>query len=80
MIKMIEESESEEIMSTISERIGEEFRNERKEGRLEGILEGIKQTIQRMIKMNLEDDFIKQATGAKKSEIEKIRKTLQAEQ
>ena len=72
-------------MSTIQERIGAEFRNNkriaRREGKAEGLAEGlaqaIKQTIKRMIKMNLEDEFIKQATGAKKEEIEKIRKELE---
>ena len=92
MIKIIEESESEEIMSTISERIGEEFRNERRtaraqglaEGRAEGISQGISQgiaqgiaqTIEKMIKMNFKDETIKEATGAKKSEIQRIRKQM----
>lgn len=88
MIKIIEESESEEIMSTISERIGEEFRNERRqaraqglaEGRAEGIaqgiVQGIAQTISNMIKMNFKDEIIKEATGAKKSEIQRIRKQM----
>ena len=89
IFKIFKESECEEKMSTIQERIGAEFRNNkriaRKEGRAEGLAEGlakglaqaIKQTIERMIKMNLEDEFIKQATGAKKEEIEKIRKELE---
>lgn len=84
IIKIIEESESEETMSTIQERIGAEFRNERKIGRSEGIAQGIaqglaqaiKQTIERMIKMNLEDEIIEQATGTEKREIEKIRKEV----
>ena len=59
-------------MSTKQERIGAEFRNERKIG----IKEGIAQTIVRMVKMNLEEDIIKQATGAKKEEIEKIKKEV----
>ena len=85
IIKIFEESESEEKMSTIQERIGAEFRRNkriaRSEGRAEGLAEGlaqaIKQTISRMINMNLEDDFIKQATGANKEEIQKIRKEVQ---
>ena len=92
MIKIIEESESEEIMSTISERIGEEFRNERKkaralglaEGRAEGraqgladgIVQGIAQTIEKMIKMNFKDEIIKEVTGAKEIEIQRIRKRM----
>ena len=88
IIKIFEESECEENMSTIQERIGAEFRRNkriaRSEGRAEGLAEGlaegiaktIKETIVRMLKMNLGDDFIKQATGAKKEEIEKIRKEV----
>lgn len=84
IIKIFEESECEEKMSTIQERIGAEFRNNRRiarrEGRAEGLAEGlaqaIKQTIERMIKMNLEDEVIKQATGAEKEYIEKIRKEI----
>lgn len=72
-------------MSTIQERIGAEFRKNkriaRSQGRAEGLAEGvaraIKETIERMINMNLEDDFIKQDTGAKKEEIERIRKEVE---
>ena len=81
IIKIIEESESEENMSTIQERIGAEFRNERKIGIREGLAQGIAQTIKetiiRMLKMNLENDIIIQATGAKKEEIEKIKKEVE---
>ena len=73
IIKLIEESESEETMSTIQERLRDEFINERKQG----LAQAIRETIIRMLKMNLEDDFIKQATGAKKTEIEKIRKEIE---
>ena len=81
IIKIFEESESEENMSTIQERIGAEFRRNQRVARSEGLAEGlaqaIKETIDRMLKMNFEDDIIKQATGAKKEEIEKIRKEVQ---
>lgn len=77
IIRIIEESECEENMSTIQERIGAEFRNERIIGRREGIAQTIKETIIRMLRMNLQDDFIKQATGAKKEEIEKIRREVE---
>lgn len=89
IIKIFKECESEENMSTIQERIGAEFRRNKRiarsegraEGRAEGLAEGlaqaIKQTILRMINMNLEDDFIKQATGAKEDEIQKIRNEIQ---
>ena len=76
IIRIIEESESEEKMSTIQERIGEEFRNERRIGIKEGLAQAIKETIVRMLKMDVEVDFIKQATGAKIEEIEKIKKEV----
>ena len=78
--KIIEESESEKNMSTIRERIGIEFRNERKkaiaEGRAIGILKTRQQIIQSMIKMDFDDETIKQVTKAEKEEIEKIRKNV----
>ena len=68
-------------MLTAKRIINEEIRNQRKQGIAQGIaqgiVEGIKLTIEKMIKMNLEDDFIRQATGAEKSEIEKIRKSIE---
>lgn len=80
IIKIIEESESEENMSTVAERIGKELiegrRKAREEGISIGILQNIKETIEQMIKMNFEDEIIKQATGAEKKEIEKIRKEM----
>ena len=67
-------------MSTIAEIIAKELGDEKKAARAEGMMlgikEGILQTIKQMIKMNLEDDLIKQVTGVKKSEIEKIRKEM----
>ena len=75
-------------MSTVAERIGKELIEGRRKAREEGISIGISQGIsqgilknlrdivQKMINMNLEDDFINQATGAEKSEIEKIRKEM----
>lgn len=85
IIKIFKERECDENMSTIQERIGAEFRRNkriaRSEGRAEGLAEGlekaIKETIVRMLKMNFEDDIIKQATGAKKEEIQKIRKEVE---
>lgn len=63
-------------MSTIAERIAKELGDEKKAARAEGILDAVKQIVEKMIKMNFEDIIIKQATGAKISEIEKIRKEL----
>ena len=80
IIKILEERECGGDMSTIAERIAKELaadkRAARAEGMMLGIKEGILQTIKQMIKMNLENDFIKQVTGTEKSEIEKIRKEM----
>lgn len=73
ILKLIEESEGEENMLAAKRIIMED----RKNCIAQGILKGISQTIERMVKMNLADDIIEQATGAKKSEIEKIRKKVQ---
>lgn len=72
IIKIIEESEGEENMLTAKRIIDAEFRKQR----TEGIAEGIKQIVKQMIKMNFEDAIIKQVTGTKKTEIEKIRKEM----
>lgn len=79
IIKILEESECGEDMSTIAERIAKELGDEKKAARAEGMMLGILQTIKQMIKMNFEDITIKQVTGAKKSEIEKIRKEMNKE-
>ena len=80
IIKILEESECGENMSTIAERIAKELADDKKAARAEGMMLGIKagilQTIRQMIKMNLGDDLIKQATGAKKTEIEEIRREI----
>ena len=77
ILKLIEESEGEENMLAAKRIIMEDRRNCIAQGVAQGILKGISQTIERMVKMNLADDVIEQATGAKKSEIEKIRKKVQ---
>ena len=66
IIKLIEESEGENNMLNVRRILDAE------------VIETINQIIQKMIKMNFEDDVIKQATRAKKSKIEKIRKEMQA--
>lgn len=73
ILELIEESECEEDMSTIAERLAKELRSERKIG----ISQAITETIKRMIKMNLKNEIIKEATGAKEIEIEKIREELE---
>ena len=40
------------------------------------LIQGIAQTIANMIKMNFKDEVIKQATGAKEIEIQRIRKQM----
>lgn len=76
IIRILEESECGEDMSTIAERIARELAEEKRVARVEGILDAVKQIVEKMINMNLKDDFIRQVTGAKKSEIEKIRKEI----
>jgi len=76
IVKILNEGESEKDMSSIIEKIRRESLNEKRAAKVEGILQAVKQIVEQMIKMNLEDDFIKQVTGAKKSEIEKIRKEM----
>lgn len=76
IIKILEESECGEDMSTIAERIAKELADDKRAARIEGVLDAVRQIVERMIKMNFEDDLIKQATGAEKTEIEKIRKEM----
>ena len=72
-----ERSDMEDLLERIEINEARIRKNLINKGRSEGVIEAIKETIERMIKMNLEDDFIKQATGAKKTEIEKIRKEIE---
>ena len=71
----------EEIEEKSKKEIIKIFEESECEGRAEGLAEGlaqaIKETIVRMLNMNFEDDIIKQATGAKKEEIQKIRNEVQ---
>lgn len=60
-----------------AEGLAEGLAEGRAEGLAKGLAQAIKQIIERMINMNLEDEFIGQATGAKKEEIQKIRKEVQ---
>ena len=46
------------------------------QGRAQGVMQGIAQTIEKMIKMNFKDEIIREATGAKKTEIDRIRKQM----
>lgn len=80
IIKILDESESERNMSTIAERIGKELANERRAAKVEGVFQGVKQIVEQMVKMNFEDAIIKEVTGAKESEIAKIRKEMSKNQ
>lgn len=64
-------------MSTIQERITAEIRNGKRMAMQEGRAQGIAQTIKRMLKMNLKDEFIKQATGANIEQIAELRKVIE---
>ena len=77
IIKLMEKGKGENDMSTIQERITAEIRNGKKMAMKEGHAQGIAQTIKRMLKMNLKDDFIKQATGANIEQIVKLRKVIE---
>ena len=84
ILNLIEESESEEKMSTIAERLKKEFHNERKEGRKEGMKEGMQKGIQEalgsiiknMLQLNQDDKTIMKFTNAKKEDIEKVKINL----
>ena len=77
ILELIEESESEEKMSTIAERLKREYDNQRKIGIKLGISQGISQIIEKMLKMNIKEEIIQEATGAKMEQIEKVKKHIQ---
>lgn len=70
---------------TLGERIRRNEREERirvrneaiKEGREEGVKEGINKTIKKMILLKLDENIIKEVTGVKDKELEKVKKELQ---
>ena len=80
ILNLIEESESEEKMSTIAERLKKEFHNERKEGMKEGMQKGIQEAlgsiIKNMLQLNQDDKTIMKFTNAKKEDIEKVKINL----
>lgn len=76
IIKLVEESECEENMSTIRERLRDEYINERKEGKKEGIQEAIMLVIKNMLQLNQDDKTIMKFTNAKKEDIEKVKISL----
>ena len=77
ILKLIEESEDEEYMSTIAERLKREYNNERKVGIKLGISQTISQIIEKMLKMNIKEELIQEVTGTKIEKIEEIKKQMQ---
>lgn len=76
IINIMEEREGEENMLTAKRIIDAEFKKQRTEGIAEGISKSVKKIVKKMIKLNFEDSTIKQVTGTKKTDIEKIRKEM----
>lgn len=78
-------NEKEEINMTLAERIKRNEREERmkaknegiREGRREGRREGKNRTIKKMLLLKLDENIIKEVTGAKDKELEKIKQELQ---
>lgn len=79
ILKILEESECEENMSTIAERLAKELRSERKIGISQGISQAIMETIKNMLKYNEDEEKIMKYTNTKKEEIEKIKKELETQ-
>ena len=74
-------NEKEEINMTLAERIKRNEREERmkakNEGRREERIEGKNRTIKKMLLLKLDENIIKEVTGAKDKELEKIKQELQ---
>ena len=86
-------NKKEESIMTLGERIRRNEREERmkarnegkiegikegiNEGRMEGITEAINTTIKKMLLLKLDEDIIKEVTGAKDNELQKLKKELQ---
>ena len=74
-------NEKEEINMTLAERIKRNEREERMKAKNEGIREGRREgknrTIKKMLLLKLDENIIKEVTGAKDKELEKIKQELQ---
>ena len=66
----------EENNMTLAERIRKNEREEKKRIREEAIIEGINRTIKKMLLLKTDESFIKEVTGIKDKELEKIKKEL----
>ena len=87
VLNLIEESEVNENMSTVAERLREEYENERligisqgiSQGISEGITQGIAQIIKNMLNYNVPEKDIIKYTKVKKQQFEKIKKEFENE-
>ena len=66
----------EEGIMTLGERIRKNEREERIKAKNEGIIEGINKTIRKMLLLKLDENIIKEVTGVKDKELEKVKKEL----
>ena len=69
-------NKKEESIMTLGERIRKNEREERMKARNEGKQEGINITIKNMLLLKVDEKFIKQVTGVKDKELEKVKKEL----
>ena len=73
----IRRNEREERMKARNEGKIEGIKEGINEGRMEGITEAINTTIKKMLLLKLDEDIIKEVTGAKDNELQKLKKELQ---
>ena len=69
-------NKKEEGIMTLGERIRKNEREERIKAKNEGIIEGINKTIRKMLLLKLDENIIKEVTGVKDKELEKVKKEL----
>ena len=70
-------NKEEECIMTLGERIRKNEREERMKAKNEGRKETINITIKKMLLLKLDENIIKEVTGAKDKELEKVKKELQ---
>ena len=75
ILEKIKERKEEEIM-TLGERIRRNEREEKIRIRNEGIQEGIHKTIRKMLTLKFDEKIIKEVTGVKDKELDKVKKEL----
>lgn len=75
ILNMIKNKEEVAIM-TLGERIRKNEREEKKRIREEAIIEGINKIIKKMLLLKTDESFIKEVTGIKDKELEKLKKEL----